>query len=56
MNLNDFKLKMIREGIKIQKEFLNMNHDEQLCTVLLHGEKWYGCYCDNSLKITSVVV
>ena len=27
------------ERIKIQQEFLNMNHNEQLNTVLLHGEK-----------------
>ena len=39
MNLNDLKLKMICERIKIQQEFLNMNHNEQLNTVLLHGDK-----------------
>ena len=38
INLNDLKLKIICERIKIQ-EFLNMNHNEQLNTVLLHGEK-----------------
>ena len=30
---------MICERIKIQQEFLNMNHNEQLNTVLLHGKK-----------------
>ena len=36
---NDLKLKIICERIKIQQEFLNMNHNEQLNTALLHGEK-----------------
>ena len=39
INLNDLKLKIICERIKIQQEFLNNNHNEQLNTVLLHGEK-----------------
>ena len=39
INLNDLKLKIICERIKIHQEFLNMNHDEKLNTVLLHGEK-----------------
>ena len=39
MDLNDLKLKLICERIKINQEFLNMNHDEKLNTVLLHGEK-----------------
>ena len=39
INLNDLKLKIICERIKIQQEFLNMNHNEQLNTVLLYGEK-----------------
>ena len=39
INLNDLKLKIICKRIKIQQEFLNMNHNEQLNTVLLHGEK-----------------
>ena len=30
---------MICERIKIQQEFSNMNHNEQLITVLLDGEK-----------------
>ena len=38
INLNDLKLKIICEGIKLQQEFLNMDHNEQLNTVLLHGE------------------
>ena len=39
INLNDLKLKIICERIKIHQEFLNMNHDEKLNTVLLRGEK-----------------
>ena len=39
INLNDLKLKIICKIIKIQQEFLNMNHNEQLNTVLLHEEK-----------------
>ena len=38
INLNDLKLNIICERIKI-REILNMNHDEQLNTILLHGEK-----------------
>ena len=32
-------MKIISERIKIQQESLNMNHNEQLNTVLLQGEK-----------------
>ena len=32
-------MKIICERIKIQQEVLNMNHNEQLNTVLLLGEK-----------------
>ena len=39
INLNDLKLKIICERIAIEQEFLNMNHNEQLNTVLLNGEK-----------------